>query len=225
MRSITLVVALALATVVASACGGSSPLAPSISPPSISPPTPTTPTASLSGVSAETRTYITTATSSRNMITRWADRSANDPIRVYGAFSSGNVASATNFWATRTGLNFRTVGSEGEAEIVLRNELPENLSNEACGNASFSGSPVITAGLSRVAIGLKPGCDPWATSVALTHELGHILGFGHTCDRCDDTEVRDIMGRISSAILVGSPKLDEAALWIHSAPPSAQVVQ
>lgn len=218
------VVAVILATaLVASACGGDSPTSPT-APPVVNPPAPAPApvTASLSGLSDEAREYVQKATLSTSVVQRIADRQDSNPVRIFvGPYSETLVARAIGFWEARLPLRFRTVTIAGEGEITLVNELPETSSLTACGGASIVGGPlpVIAGGRARIAVGLRPGClDQGNTLVVIiTHEIGHILGFGHTAD------FKDLMSPQGWGF-VGSPTLDEAVRWIYSAPVGAKVV-
>lgn len=190
LRKLTLLVSLLALVTFTSACkggGGGSPVSPSGF---VSPNTPQNATsggevASTAGLSPDVKAYLRSAmwTMQDTVVQRMASRTT--PVRVYpGPYSAELVLRAANIWAPDTGLTFTIVATEAESEISVANVVVP----VGCGNAQpFGVLPLITGGKVKVSFGLKAGCSDQGNTIlgSISHEIGHILGFGHSADETD----------------------------------------
>jgi len=218
-RIYSLVVAIVIATVSASACSGSNPTAPT---PSVPTPTPGV-TASTASLSPDAKAQLATVTMSSVVIQRWADRTT--PIRVFsGPYSGDSVLQGANYWTQTTGFRFELAKSEGEADIRIQLATESDISAYACGKASLIAElPVIRGGVISLLLGTgKSGCGVEGIIATAAHEVGHILGFNHTQQVGSN---RDIMDGLSLQVdLPRSPVLDDLTRWVHSHQPGTKVV-
>ncbi len=192
-----------------SACGATSPTAPTSDKPVVD--TAAT-TASLSGLSSGARVMFTVGSTVRRV-------PVGTVVKIYSVFSDDDTLVAANSWTPTTGVSFVKVGSSAEATIRITNELPTSVGSDACGFAAPSGNPSVIGGIVQIAFGIKAGCDGGLRSL-IAHEIGHVLGFHHS------PEKRDVMSPAPLWNAGPTPELDEAVRWFYyTAPIGALIVQ
>jgi matrixin len=222
VRSFCVAVTL-VAAVVASACGGG-PIAPSVAT-QTGPPPPAVVTVSLSSLSLEARAVVQMELwMSRTQIQRWADgRDGSNPIRVFiGPYTPELVARATGIWERYLPLRFQPVTVESEGEILLYREYPETWEgSKSCGGGVPTvRPPAIIGGKVTIGVGVRPDrcLDQGNILVAaIAHEIGHVLGFGHT------PNFTDLMSPVTWTLDLSAPA-DEAVRFIYGSPLGAKVM-
>jgi hypothetical protein len=228
-----------LLTVLVSACGGTSPVAPSGagSTPTIPTPVPTPAPVQpldLSGLSEGARNFIQAANLDgygRGWVTIWPMEA---PVKVYaeGLSSEGRLLVA-QYWRDVTGgsmiLQFVDTPAESLNGITLYRAVPppstSPVLDAACGLARVERieSGVIKRASGYVIVGLRPGCmippNPLSWEiVAYAHEIGHCLGISDH----HFPPGEQVMSGPSSNTLIATAVFREAMTWLYRQTPGAK---